>query len=88
MFMIPPSTSHDDRAWLARLQRWGLDEIAPVFIDVLRPFSFIGSQLLTLASPLLSTFVDARRLDRWIEALDDPEQWEQLKRALDREDDA
>jgi hypothetical protein len=31
----------------------GLDDIAPVFIDVLRPFGAIGGQLLTLASPLL-----------------------------------
>lgn len=88
MLMIPPSTSHDDRAWVARWQRWGLDEIVPVFVDVLRPFSFIGSQLLTLASPLLSTFVDTRRLDRWIDLLDDPEQLEQLTHTLDREGDS
>jgi hypothetical protein len=87
MLMIPPSTSHDDRAWVARLQRWGLDEIAPVLFDVLRPFGFIGSQLLALASPVLTTFVDARRLDRWIDVLDSPEQLEEIIRALDREAD-
>ena len=91
-FMIPPSTSHDDRVWVAhlwaaRLQRWGLDEIAPVFIDALRPLGPIGSQLLTLASPLLTTFVDDRQLDHWTDVLDDPDRLEQFARSLDREVD-
>jgi len=86
-FMIPPSTSHDDRVWAARLQRWGLDEIAPVFIEALRPFGPLGSQLLTVASPLLTTFVDDQRLDRWIDLLDDPDRLEQFARSLDREAD-
>lgn len=86
--MTLPPTSHDDqRVWAARLQRWGLDEIAPVFIEVLRPFGPIGGQLLTLASPLLTTFVDDHHLDQWVEWLDDPEQLEQFARALDREAD-
>ena len=90
--MIPPSTSQDDRVWAAhwwaaRLQRWGLDEIAPVFIEALRPFGPIGSQLLTVASPLLTTFVDDRRLDHWIDVLDDPDRLEQFARSLDREVD-
>jgi hypothetical protein len=91
-FMIPPSTTHDDRVWAAqqwaaRLQRWGLDEIAPVLVEALRPLGPIGSQLLTIASPLLTTFVDRQRLDHWIEVLDDPDQLEQFARALDREAD-
>ena len=90
--MIPPSTSQDDRVWVAhlwaaRLQRWGLDEIAPVFIEALRPFGPIGSQLLTVASPLLTTFVDDQRLDHWIDLLDDPDRLEQFARSLDREVD-
>ena len=90
--MIPPSTSQDDQVgiphlWVARLQRWGLDEIAPVFIEALRPFGPIGSQLLTVASPLLTTFVDDRRLDHCIDVLDDPDRLEQFARSLDREVD-
>ena len=69
------------------MQRWGLDEIAPVFIEVLRPFGAIGSQLLTVASPLLTTFVDDQRLDHSIETLDDPDRLEQFARTLDREVD-
>ena len=90
--MLPPSTPQDDRMWAARLwadhlQRWGLDEIAPVFIEALRPLGPIGSQLLTMASPLLTTFVADSRLNEWIDVLDDPDRLEQFARALDREED-
>lgn len=83
--MTIPSTSQDDRAWAARLQRWGLDEAAPIFIEILRPFGPLGSQLLTLASPLLTTFVDEDRLDRIVETLDDPDRLDQFLRRLDGE---
>jgi hypothetical protein len=83
--MTPSSTSQDARTWAARLQCWGLDEVAPIFIEALRPFGAIGSQLLTLASPLLTTFMDEGRLDQLIEMLDDPDQLDQLLRSLDRE---
>jgi hypothetical protein len=83
--MTPSSTSQDDRAWAARLQRWGLDDIAPVFIEVLRPLGAIGGQLLTLASPLLTTFINEDRLDQIVETLDDPDRLDQFLRSLDHE---
>ena len=85
--MTPSPTSQDDRTWAARLQRWGLGDIAPVFIDVLRPFGAIGGQLLTLASPLLTTFMAEGRLDQIIETLDDPDRLDQFLRQLDGEAD-
>jgi hypothetical protein len=83
--MTPSSTSQDDRTWAARLQRWGLEGLAPVFGAVLRPFGAIGSQLLMLASPLLTTFVDESRLDQIVETLDDPDRLDQFLSTLDRE---
>ena len=83
--MTPSSTSQDDRVWAARLQRWGLDDIAPVFIEVLRPLGAIGGQLLTLASPLLTTFMNEDRLDQIIDLLDDPDRLEQVVNSLDHE---
>jgi hypothetical protein len=83
--MTPPSTSQDDRTWAARLQRWGLDDVAPVFLSALRPLGAIGGQLLTLASPLLTTFMREDRLDHIIETLDDPDRLDQLLRSLDHE---
>lgn len=83
--MTPSSTSQDDRTWTARLQRWGLDDLAPFFSEVLRPFGAIGGQLLTLASPLLTTFVDRDRLDQIVEVLDDPDRLDQFLHSVDRE---
>jgi hypothetical protein len=83
--MAPSSTSHDDRTWAARLQRWGLDDIAPVFSEVLRPFGALGGQLLMLASPLLTTFVDENRLNQAVETLDDPDRLDQFLHSLDHE---
>jgi hypothetical protein len=83
--MTPSSTSQDDRAWAARLQRWGLDDIMPVFSEVLRPLGTVGGQLLTLASPLLTTFMSEDRLDDLIETLDDPDRLDQVLRSLDHE---
>ncbi len=83
--MTPTSTSQDERTWAARLRRWGLDDLAPVFVEVLRPFGVIAGQVLTLASPLLTTFVGEDRLDQIVETLDDPDRLDQFLRNLDRE---
>ena len=83
--MTPSSTSQDDRAWAARLQRWGLDDVAPVFSEVLRPLGAIGGQLLMLASPLVTTFMSENRLEHLVETLDDPDRLDQFLRNLDRE---
>jgi hypothetical protein len=83
--MTPSSTSQDDRAWATRLQRWGLDDVAPIFVEVLRPLGAIGGQLLTLASPLVTTFMSEDRLDQLVETLDDPDRLDQVLRSLDHE---
>jgi hypothetical protein len=83
--MTPSSTSQDDRAWAARLQRWGLDDVAPVFSEVLRPLGAIGGQLLMLASPLVTTFMSENRLEHLVETLDDPDRLDQVLRSLDHE---
>jgi hypothetical protein len=81
--MTPTSTSQDDRAWAARLHRWGLADVAPVFIDVLRPLGAVGGQLLMLASPLVTTFMSQDRLDQLVETLDDPERLDQFLHSLE-----
>lgn len=85
VIMTSSPTSQDDRAWAERLQRWGLGEVAPIFVEVLRPFGAVGGQLLLLASPLVTTFLSEDRLNQIIETLDDPERLDQDLRRLDRE---
>ncbi len=69
--------------WIDRLQHWGLGGVASVLIDVLRPLGFFGSQAISMASPLLTTFVDPDRLDRLSSLLEDPDRLAQLRRLLD-----
>jgi hypothetical protein len=83
--MTPSSTSQNDQTWASRLRRWGLDDLAPVFGEILRPFGALGGQLLTLLSPLLTTFMAEDRLDQIVETLDDPDRLDQFLRGLDRE---
>jgi hypothetical protein len=83
--MTPTSTSQDDRAWAARLQRWGLADVAPIFGEILRPLGALGGQLLILASPLVTTFVSQDRLDQLVETLDDPDRLDHILQSLDHE---
>jgi hypothetical protein len=81
--MVPSSVSPIDQALADRLRRWGLADVAPVMLVALRPLGTVGGQLLTLASPILTTFVAPQRLDEWIELLDDQERLDQLTRLLE-----
>ncbi|HZY44855.1 MAG TPA: hypothetical protein VFF70_08915 [Anaerolineae bacterium] len=68
--------------WIDRLQQWGLGGVASTLIDVLRPLGFFGSQAISMASPVLTTFVDPDRLDRLAGLLEDPDRLTQLSRLL------
>ncbi len=82
MSMTPQAVADDDQVWVARFQRWGLSGIAPILLDGLRPLSFVSSQLLTFATPLLTTFVDSAQIDQFVALLEDPDRLERLCRAL------
>ena len=84
--MTPHLPADDDASWTARLRRWGLDDVAPILVEALRPLSWIGGQLLMVAAPLLTTFVDARQIDRWVDLLEDPDRLERIDQQPDREE--
>ncbi len=84
--MTQPSDFTDSSAWVARLRRWGLSEVTSVLIDELRPFGVVGSQLITLTTPVLSTFVDAQQLSRLADWLEDADRMEAFCRALESEE--
>jgi hypothetical protein len=82
MLMTSQSVADDDQVWIARFQRWGLRGMAPILLDVLRPLGFVGGQVITLLSPLLTTFVDAAQLDQLVTLLEDPARLERLRQTL------
>ena len=82
MLMTSQSVADDDQVWIARFQRWGLRGTAPVLLDVLRPLGFVGGQMITMFSPVLTTFVDAAKLDQLVGLLEDPVRLERLRHTL------
>ena len=62
-----------------RIERWGLVTPALLLLEVSRPLSFFGSQILYLTQPLLGPAVA-----RYARLLEDPSSVEQLLARLER----
>ena len=75
----------DDQIWLDRLQRWQLRSIAPLLLDVLRPLGLVGSQLIIMAKPVLTSFVSSAQLDQLTALIEDPDRLARLRQAIDAE---
>ena len=75
---------HEDVAqiWASRLQNWGIGGLAPLAVDFLGPFGFLGAQALHLLSPILMTFSPATEIDRLAALLESPEALDRLSDAL------
>jgi hypothetical protein len=67
--------------WIARLKRWGIGPLAPIAVDVLKPFGLLGGQMLHLLSPVLTAFYPPAEIERFATLLESPA-------ALDRVSDA
>ena len=83
--MTPQPIADANRIWAERLQRWGLSGLAPILIDMLRPFGFIGSQAIQMAAPVLTTYLDPAKLADLSALLEDPDRLQQLVKTLEDE---
>ena len=81
---MTPESVPTQSVWIDRLRHWGLAGVASVLIDVLRPLGFFGSQAISLASPLLTTFVKPDQLEQLSGLLEDPDRLQQISRLLDQ----
>ncbi len=68
--------------WTARLERWGLAPVAPVFLQLLQPLGFVGSQAVLFGQPLLSALADSQSLDEVSSLLDDTDALREIERRL------
>ena len=84
--MTPTSNLNRESVWASRMRRWGLSDIGLILIDGLRPLGLVASQLIMLATPVLSTFVASDKLTQLTAWLEDPNQVEKLMSELERED--
>ena len=77
--------TNDDQIWIERLQRWGLSGAAPVLLDVIGPLGLVGSQLIIMAKPVLTSFVSAAGIDQFTALIEDPDRLARLRRAIEAE---
>ena len=66
----------------ARIARWGLITPAVLFLEVNKPFSFIGSQALLLFQPLLSPLL-GNRVAEYVQLFEDRASVERLLQRLE-----
>jgi len=61
----------------------GLTAPAVLFLELYRPFSYLGGQCMFLAQPLLDFFVDGALIEQFAELLDNGEAVERLVLCLE-----
>jgi hypothetical protein len=91
--MVEPVAANETEAQLiddlaAKLRDWGLAAPGIAFLEANKPFSFLGSQLLTFFQPLLSTFIQPAVTDGYISLLQNRTNVEELIRKLESSGDA
>lgn len=67
----------------ARIARWGLITPAILFLEVNRPFSFIGSQALLFFQPLLSPLL-GNKVVEYVQLFEDRTSVERLLQHLEK----
>ena len=83
--MSDQAIADEDQIWLERFQRWRLGGFAPVLLDVIGPLGLVGSQLIIMAKPVLTSFVSAAGIDQFTALIEDPDRLARLRRAIEAE---
>lgn len=88
----PETLSAEDDAWLgdlaARIARRGLTAPAVLWLESLRPVSFLGSQVLHFLSPIVQLVVPTASLPRLAEILEERSHLERMLEHLETAADA
>ena len=82
--MVKPKPDPGDRLELIekvarRVERWGLVTPAVLFLELGKPFSFVGSQILLLAQPIWGPAAS-----QYADLFEDPRSVDQLLARLER----
>lgn len=59
------------RDWSRTLQRWGIKDLAVVFLESFRPLGFLGAQILYIGQPLLKSEFSSGHLNALTQMLED-----------------
>ena len=67
------------QTWRKYLQRTELNGLVGILLDVIEPFSLFAAQLVWIAQPTLSIFLDREEIAHWAQKLEDPQGIAQLR---------
>ncbi len=60
--------------WAERIKNWGLEDVVAALMEATGPLTVLGAQVIYLAQPVLSTFIQDRNLTALVDLLEDAEQ--------------
>lgn len=60
--------------WAERIKNWGLEDVVAALMEATGPLTILGAQVIYLAQPVLSTFIQDRNLTALVDLLEDAEQ--------------
>ncbi len=69
--------------WCRRIAAQGLSPVALSLVEFMHAFGFLGSQMLLMIQPLLTSIVDDAALERAIALLNSPELQDWLRLSLE-----
>lgn len=87
--MISQDNRQDDeklRVWVNRFEQWGICDLVPIAVDILRPFGFLGAQALHLLAPVLTTFSSSTQIDQLADLLESPDALDRLANKFSKPD--
>jgi hypothetical protein len=67
-----------------RVQRWGLDGLVSALLECVRPFAFLGGQLLWVAQPTLGLLIDPDQVAEYAYLLEQPSTIDLLRVRLEQ----
>lgn len=73
------------RRWAARLQQWGMADIAATWLEAASPWLAVGAQMVYLSEPVLSLLFERQSLTALALLLEDPSRQAQFATWLQRE---
>lgn len=62
------------KQWAERIKNWGLEDVVAALMEATGPLTVLGAQVIYLAQPVLSTFIQNRNLIALVDLLEDAEQ--------------
>jgi hypothetical protein len=84
-FTVPPERREAILDWIVkRVEKWGLEVPAVFTLELMKPLSFIFSQMLLFGGPVLYPFFGMDRTEHFAQFISERENVEEIIRRIER----